>query len=292
MRTVVDVPKNGPRHTAEYMLQTFRRESTMTRRPILITAAALMLTAALADAQTAPKTTPKTTPKTQPKTPPKTAPGTTQKPAPKTTPKSGTAAKPRTPAATAARSRAALMDPSKLKAVAPPVYKAAFDTSAGSFVIEVHRDWAPKGADRFYNLVKNGFFDNCRFFRVVKGFMVQFGINGDPAIQKHWADANIPDDPVTQKNLRGYVTFAKTSAPNSRSTQVFINFTDRNTFLDSQGFAPFGQVTSGMDIVDKLYSEYGDTPSNQQPRIQAEGNKFLNTAYPKLDYVTKARIAS
>jgi cyclophilin family peptidyl-prolyl cis-trans isomerase len=250
----------------------------MTRRPLLMTTAALVLSAALAHAQTPPKPAPKTT------TPPKTA--------PKTTPKTGTTTAAKKPAATGAASRAALMNPAKLTATAPPVYKAAFETSAGGFVIEVHREWAPKGADRFYNLVKNGFFDNCRFFRVVTGFMVQFGINGDPEIQKHWAEANIQDDPVTQKNTRGYVTFAKTGAPNSRSTQVFINFSDRNTFLDPQGFAPFGQVISGMEIVDKLYAVYGEAPSADQARIQREGNKFLNAQYPKLDYVTKARITS
>ena len=256
----------------------------MTRRPMLITAA-LMLTAALAHAQTAPKPTQTTPAKpAQPKP--------TPKPPAKTPPKTGTSTAAKTPAAPAAPNRAALMNPAKLNAVAPAVYKATFDTSVGSFVIEVHRDWAPKGADRFYNLVKNGFFDNCRFFRVVTGFMVQFGINGDPAIQQHWAEANIPDDPVTQKNLRGYVTFAQTGRPNSRSTQVFINFTDRNTFLDPQGFAPFGQVISGMEVVDKLYSVYGEAPSNAQSQIQREGNKFLNTQYPKLDYVTKARIMS
>jgi len=259
----------------------------MTRRPMLMTAA-LVLTAALAHAQTTPKTAQTTPPKpAQPKTtPPKTP---AQTPA-KTPPKTGTSTAAKKPAATAAASRAALMNPAKLNAVAPPVYKAAFDTSVGSFVIEVHREWAPKGADRFYNLVKNGFFDNARFFRVMPGFMVQFGINGDPEIQKHWANANLQDDPVTQKNLRGYVTFAKTGAPNSRSTQVFINFTDRNTFLDSQGFAPFGQVISGMDVVDKINAGYGEQPD--QTRIQAEGNKYLNSQFPKLDYVTKARITS
>ena len=256
----------------------------MTRRPMLMTAA-LVLTAALAHAQTTPKTTQTTPPKpAQPKTtPPKT-------PA-QTPPKTGTSTAAKKPATTAAPSRAALMNPAKLTAVAPPVYKATFDTSAGSFVIEVHRDWAPKGADRFYNLVKNGFFDNVRFFRVVKSFMVQFGINGDPQIQQHWAEANIPDDPVTQKNVRGYITFAN-RGPNTRSTQVFINYVDRNTFLDPQGFAPFGQVVSGMEVVDKLYGEYGEAPSGQQGRIQREGNKFLNAEYPKLDYVTKARITS
>jgi peptidyl-prolyl cis-trans isomerase A (cyclophilin A) len=263
----------------------------MTRRPLL-SAAALMLTAALASAQSTPPQTPKTPPKTPAQTTPKTPPKTPPKAPPKTGGRSGTSTAAKKPAAAAAPNRAALMDPAKLKAVAPAVYRATFDTSAGSFVVEVHRDWAPKGADRFYNLVKNGFFDNVRFFRVVTGFMVQFGINGDPAIQRHWAEANIPDDPVTQKNTRGFITFAQTGAPNSRSTQVFINYVDRNTFLDAQRFAPFGQIVSGMDIVDKLYSGYGEAPSAQQGRIQVEGNKYLNAAFPKLDYVTKARITS
>jgi peptidyl-prolyl cis-trans isomerase A (cyclophilin A) len=181
-----------------------------------------------------------------------------------------------------------LSDPASLNEKAPAVYQAKFDTSKGAFVIEVHRDWAPRGADRFYNAVKNGFFDDCRFFRVVSGFMVQFGINGDPAIQKHWAEASIPDDPVKQSNKRGYVTFAM-RGPNTRTTQVFINFRD-NAGLDGQGFAPFGQVVSGMEVVDKLYSVYGEAPSQQQGRIQVEGNKFLNASYPRLDYIKTATI--
>ena len=142
-------------------------------------------------------------------------------------------------------SKAKLRTPAALTEQAPATYKAKFDTSKGAFVIEVHRDWAPKGADRFYNLVKNGFFDDTRFFRVVPDFMVQFGINGDPAIQKNWANANIQDDPKSQSNKKGYVTFA-TRGPNTRTTQIFINFKD-NGFLDAQGFAPFGQVVTGMD---------------------------------------------
>jgi peptidyl-prolyl cis-trans isomerase A (cyclophilin A) len=201
-----------------------------------------------------------------------------QKPAAKT----GTAA----PAA----SKAALRNPARLKEVAPATYKAVFDTSVGEFVVEVHRDWAPNGADRFYNLVKNHFFDDNRFFRVVSGFMVQFGINGDPSIQKNWAGANIPDDPVKQSNKRGYVTFAN-RGPNTRSTQLFINFVDKNSFLDEKGFAPFGQVISGMDVVDKLYSGYGEAPSQLQQRIQAEGNKFLDASFPKLDSIKTATIA-
>ena len=181
-----------------------------------------------------------------------------------------------------------LTNPASLTEAAPAEYKAAFDTSAGKFVIQVHKAWAPKGADRFYNLVKNGFFDDTRFFRVVPNFMVQFGLNGDPAIQRNWANANITDDPVKQSNKKGYVTFAKTGAPNSRGTQVFINFKD-NGFLDSQGFAPFGQVVSGMDVAEKITSQYGESPN--QGRITAEGNAYLTKEFPKLDYIKKASIA-
>jgi peptidyl-prolyl cis-trans isomerase A (cyclophilin A) len=180
-----------------------------------------------------------------------------------------------------------LLNPSQLNEKAPDVYKAKFDTSKGVFVIEVHRDWAPAGADRFYNLVKNGYYDDVRFFRVVPDFMVQFGINGSPGIQTVWGDANIKDDPTKQTNARGFVTFAKTSAPNSRSTQVFINFKD-NGFLDNQGFAPFGKITTGMDVVSKINSEYGERPN--QGRMQQQGNAYLNSEFPKLDFVKKATI--
>src|SRR5262245_47070594 len=149
-----------------------------------------------------------------------------------------------------------LKNPASLNEEAPATYKASFDTSAGAFVITVHRAWAPKGAQRFYNLVKNGFFDECRFFRVVPDFMVQFGINGDPSVQSNWANANITDDPVTQSNKKGFVTFA-TRGKDTRTTQVFVNFKD-NSFLDKQGFAPFGEVTSGMDVVEKITSQYGE----------------------------------
>jgi peptidyl-prolyl cis-trans isomerase A (cyclophilin A) len=183
--------------------------------------------------------------------------------------------------------KAALMKPAALKERAPAVYKARFETSAGALVIEVHTDWAANGADRFYNLVKNGYYDGCRFFRVVPGFVVQFGINGDPAIQRNWENATIPDDKVTQGNTRGFVTFAKSSAPNSRTTQIFINFAD-NSRLNRDGFAPFGKVISGMEVVDKIYSGYGQTPD--QGRIQAEGNAYLSKSFPKLDYIKKATI--
>jgi len=169
---------------------------------------------------------------------------------------------------------------------APATFKVQFDSSAGPFVIEVQRAWAPNAADHFYTLVKNGFYDEARFFRVVPNFMVQFGINADPAVQKKFS-GTIKDDPVKESNKRGYVTFAQTSAPNSRSTQIFINFKD-NSFLDSQRFAPFGQVISGMDSVQKISAEAGEKPN--QGAIQAQGNAYLKAEFPKLDYVKKATI--
>jgi peptidyl-prolyl cis-trans isomerase A (cyclophilin A) len=183
-------------------------------------------------------------------------------------------------------SKEKLKTPSALTEQAPATYKAKFDTSKGPFVIEVHRAWAPKGADRFYNLVKNGFFDDTRFFRVVPDFMVQFGIHGDPAIQKNWANANIQDDSKSQSNKKGFVTFA-TRGPNTRTTQIFINYKD-NGFLDSQGFTPFGQVVTGMEVVEKINNQYGEKPN--QGSIQSEGNAYLNKDFPKLDFVKKATI--
>jgi len=171
---------------------------------------------------------------------------------------------------------------------APAVYKVKFETSGGDFIIEVNREWAPVGADRFHELVTRGFFDECRFFRVVPDFMVQFGINGDPAVQKEWRDAKIKDDKVTQSNKRGYITFA-TSGPDSRTSQVFINFKD-NKFLDRMGFAPFGQVVEGMDVVEKIYSEDGESPD--QSSIQSDGNAYLKKSFPKLDYIKKATIVA
>ncbi len=172
---------------------------------------------------------------------------------------------------------------------APAMFKAKFDASGGgAFVITVHRAWAPIGADHFYTLVKNGFYDEARFFRVIPTFMVQFGIAGDPAVQTKFK-GTLKDDPVKESNKRGFVTFAKTSAPNSRSTQIFINYAD-NSRLDRDQFAPFGEVTGGMDVVDKINAEYGGAPSNDQGSIQTEGNTFLKAKYPKLDYVKKATI--
>ena len=161
------------------------------------------------------------------------------------------------------------------------------EASTGDFTIEVHRDWAPVGADRFYQLVKSNYFDECRFFRVVPGFMVQFGMNGDPGVQNDW-DRNIKDDPVTQSNTRGFVTFA-TSGPDSRTTQLFINFAD-NASLDGQGFAPFGKVIEGMEHVDAINAEYGESPD--QGSIKSGGNAYLNQKFPNLDYIKKMTIVS
>lgn len=185
--------------------------------------------------------------------------------------------------------KAKLRTPAALNEKAPDVYKVKFDASAGVVVIEVHRDWAPLGADRFYNLAKNGFYDDVRFFRVLEGFMAQFGMNGDPAVQGVWSTANFKDDPVKESNKRGYVTFAKAAAPNSRSTQLFINFAD-NAPLDAQGFAPIGKVVTGMDVVDKLYSGYGRDNVPNQGEIVAKGNAYLKAEYPKLDYIKRATI--
>ena len=185
-----------------------------------------------------------------------------------------------------------LGDPSSLNEQAPPVYKAKFDTSKGIVVIEVHRDWSPNGADRFYNLVKHGFYDNVRFFRVLSGFMAQFGISGDPKLSAKWREARIKDDPVRQSNRRGFITYAM-AGPDTRTSQLFINFGD-NSALDRQGFPPFGRVVSGMNVVDALNDEYGEgAPRGRGPdqfRIQSEGNAYLMRDFGRLDYVKKATI--
>ena len=191
-----------------------------------------------------------------------------------------------------------LLTPAKMIEKAPDTYRARFVTSKGTFEVEVTRAWSPNGADRFYNLVKDGFFDGTRFFRDVAGFMVQFGINGDPKVNAAWQDpsAQIKDDPVVKSNKRGFITFAKTGAPDSRTTQVFINFVD-NGRLDGMGFSPFGQIAgNGMAVIDSLYSGYGEgAPSGNGPdqgRIQSEGNAYLMKDFPKLDYIKKATIVT
>jgi len=181
-----------------------------------------------------------------------------------------------------------LMDPSRVTETAPDVFRARFDTSKGSFVIEVHREWAPIGADRFYNLVKNGFYDGTRFFRVRPGFMAQFGLNGNPQVQGAWQRAFLRDEPTTQKNVRGFVTFTTEGRPQSRFTQIFVNYGD-NSRLDADGFAPFGQVVTGMDVVDKLYAPPDDAQPDQR-RILREGNEYLQKEFPQLDFVKKASL--
>lgn len=178
----------------------------------------------------------------------------------------------------------AALPPSRVGA--PDVYKVRLDTSKGPIVIEVHREWAPLGADRFYELVKERFYDQARFFRMVKGFVAQFGIAADPRVSKKWDDKLIDDDPVTRINRKGAVTFA-TSGPNSRTTQIFINLRGNFT-LDEKGFAPFGQILEGMDVVDKLYMGYGEKPDQEQ--IRKRGNAYLNASFPNLDYIRTATI--
>jgi peptidyl-prolyl cis-trans isomerase A (cyclophilin A) len=182
-----------------------------------------------------------------------------------------------------------LKDPSQLTERAPDIFRARFDTSQGVFVIAVEREWAPLAADRFYNLVKNGFYNDTRFFRVLDGFMAQFGLNADPDVQSAWRTANLKDEPVTKSNTRGFVTFTRESSPDSRYTMIFINYKD-NSYLDADGFSPFGQVISGMDVVDKLYSGYGRQNVPDQRRILREGNAYLQAEYPKLDFVKTATI--
>lgn len=187
-----------------------------------------------------------------------------------------------------------LLTPDALTATAPDVFQARFETSKGTFVIEGHRDWSPHGADRFYNLVSNGYYDDVRFFRVIDGFMAQFGIHGDSTVAAAWREARIPDDEVLQSNTRGFVSYAM-GGPGTRTTQIFINFVD-NSRLDGMGFSPFGQVVEGMEVVDQLYSGYGEgAPSGNGPNqglIQYRGNAYLNDDFPRLDHVVSATIVS
>jgi len=187
----------------------------------------------------------------------------------------------------------ALLDPSPATETAPATYKVRFETTEGDFVVQVHRAWAPLGADRFYNLVKIGYFDDVAFFRAIDDFMVQFGVHGDPAVTEAWSSAPIQDDPVQQSNTRGMVTFA-TAGANTRTTQIFVNYVDRNRQLDAMGFAPFGEVVQGMSVVDSLYKGYGEgAPRGTGPhqgRLKTQGNPYLKRNFPELDYVVRASI--
>jgi len=191
-------------------------------------------------------------------------------------------------AGAAGASSPSLLHPASLRAKAPAVFRARFRTSKGPFVVTVHRSWAPRGADRFYNLVRAGFYDRQRLFRVVPGFVVQWGISGTPKISRAWQSATIRDDPVRHTNGRGTIDFAD-AGPNTRSTQVFVNL-GRNTRLDGQGFAPFGVVTSGFATLRRLYHGYGEQPTSAQAQIAQQGEAFLRTHFPKLDRILSARV--
>jgi len=211
--------------------------------------------------------------------------------APKTTPKSGTAqgttAK-KGPATARAYDRA-LLKPALLKDKAPEQYKVKFVTTRGEFTFDVTRAWAPLGADRFYNLVKHHFFDNASVFRVVPNFVAQFGISAYPAVTTAWKGTDIKDDPVTQSNKKGYITFA-TAGPNTRTTQVFINLVD-NARLDRSGFAPFGVVEGdGMKVVEMFYDQYGDTSGPDQGKIESQGKPYVDKGWPKLDSIKSATL--
>jgi peptidyl-prolyl cis-trans isomerase A (cyclophilin A) len=196
------------------------------------------------------------------------------------------------PAAEKKTEAAGFADPSKLTEKAPESFKAKFTTTKGAFTIEVTRSQSPNGADRFYNLVKSGYFQDVSFFRVIPGFMGQFGIHGDPKVSAAWRTARIQDDPVKSSNKRGAISFAM-AGPNTRTTQLFINLVD-NTNLDSMGFSPFGKVVEGMEIVDKINGEYGEgAPRGRGPNqglIQEKGNEYLKASFPNLDYIKSAVI--
>jgi peptidyl-prolyl cis-trans isomerase A (cyclophilin A) len=212
--------------------------------------------------------------------------------APRSSGTSGQATAKKSSATSARQFDRTLLQPALLKAKAPDSYQVKVASTKGDFVITVHREWAPLGADRFYNLVRHHFFDNASFFRTMPGFMTQFGISAYPAVNAALRNANIKDDPVTQSNKRGFVTFA-TGGPNTRTTQVFINLVD-NSRLDSQGFAPFGEVTEGMGVVDQLYGGYGDGPPQgagpDQDQIQRQGKPYLDQGWPKLDSIKTATL--
>lgn len=181
----------------------------------------------------------------------------------------------------------ALLNPSLAKEKAPAQFRVKFETTKGTFIAQVTRASAPLGADRFYNLVKMGYYNDVAFFRVVDGFMAQFGINGDPKVNDKWESASINDDPTRESNVRGAISFASRPQPNTRTTQLFINFGD-NSQLDSRGFAPFAKVVEGMDVVDQLYKGYGESP--RQDLAQSQGNSYLRTQFPKLDFIKRASV--
>jgi peptidyl-prolyl cis-trans isomerase A (cyclophilin A) len=172
----------------------------------------------------------------------------------------------------------------------PPrdVYRVKFETTAGNFTVEVTRAWAPFGADRFYELVQEKFFDDARFYRVIRRYIAQFGVPADPAAAEKWRGRRLVDDPPKEKNRRGTLAFAQ-SGPNTRTTHVFVNLAD-NSRLDSQGFVPFGRVVEGIETIDKITFLYGETAND--PKIEAQGQAYLKSIYPRLDYIKAARLVS
>jgi peptidyl-prolyl cis-trans isomerase A (cyclophilin A) len=199
---------------------------------------------------------------------------------------------PEAPEEEVSKANPALLDPSLAQARSPDLYRVRFDTTKGPFTVEVDRSWSPRGADRFFNLVKIGFFQDIALFRVLDGFVVQFGISGDPEINEIWRNATIKDEPVKASNRKGFITYAK-GGKDTRTTQLFINLAD-NVNLDQMGFPPFGQVVEGMSVVESFYSGYGEgAPRGRGPyqgRIQSEGNRYLRDEFPELDYIEKATL--
>lgn len=208
--------------------------------------------------------------------------------APTTATKKAATATTGTKRAPAAPAKPNLLNPKAFTAKAPDTYKVKMMTTKGEVLIQVTRSWAPLGADRFYNLVKAGYYDGDPFYRIVPGFVVQWGFTPRPDVNRAWANANLQDDPVTQSNRRGTITFA-TSGPNTRSTQLFINLAE-NQRLDGMGFSPFGEVVSGMDAIDKLNQEYGEQP--QQDRLAMEGSSYFSKTFPNLDVIKGATIVT
>lgn len=200
------------------------------------------------------------------------------------------------PAAEPSLDRAALLNPQapKVNEQAPATFRVRFDTTRGDIVLEIHRDWSPHGADRFYNLVRAGYYDNSKFFRVRKDTWVQFGVSGDPDIAKAWREATIPDDPRRESNVRGTIAYA--FAPGGRrATQIFINLRDNSATHDPEPFVPFGRVVEGLDHADAIYADYGDNAGGgirggKQDALFNEGNAWLEKNFPKLDAIRSATI--
>jgi peptidyl-prolyl cis-trans isomerase A (cyclophilin A) len=186
-----------------------------------------------------------------------------------------------------------LLEPTTKYDQAPAEFKIQFETTKGNFTVRMVRDWSPRGVDHLHHLVSSGYYTDIAFFRAIEGFMVQFGMHGDPKINGLWADTNIQDEPVKVSNKRGYMSFAKSNAPNSRSTQLFINLVD-NSNLDGYGFSPIGEVIEGMSVVDSIYMGYGEgAPRGRGPSqglINQQGNAYLKSQFPNLDYIKTAKI--